>query len=265
MLDKFSTFQLGGLLRLIVSGGGKWLRRILNVSTGTAVSANRQLTYVKPRGKRQELPGEEEGPSPSHPDCTIVFLLGPPGAGKGTQSAFLRAAVPGLTHLSYGDLVRYQDGIPGSWVSSLPRRGEGSSSPVVPADAAGRLLGETIMAGAASHGQRLWLVDGFPRTAPHVAAWTAAGMPPARLALRLVCPPETLIRRVLSRASEAAGRPDDANPALVRERVERNEREADALVSALVDAGVPVVEVNAGRDVEGVKREVLAHFQVGVF
>ena len=269
MFGKIPTFPLGGLLRLIVSSGGKWLKRILNVSAGTVVSADRLLTYVKPKWQRREPPGggeEGESQSSSYPDCTIVFLLGPSGAGKGTQSAFLKTMVPGVTHLSYGDLVRYQDGILGSWVSSLPRRGSSSSSsPIVPADAAARLLGETIIAGAASHGQRLWLLDGFPRTASHVTAWADADMPPARLALRLSCPRETLIRRVLRRAGEVTGRPADANPELVRERVERNEREADALVGALVDAGIPVVEVDANRDVEDVKRDVLAHFQVGVF
>ncbi|RYO94864.1 hypothetical protein DL762_000298 [Monosporascus cannonballus] len=189
------------------------------------------------------------------PEPLIIFILGPPGAGKGTQSASLKAAFPGFTHLSYGDLVRYQDGIPGSWVSSFPRRGNGSSSPLLPADAAVRLLGETIEAGV-GHGQLAWLVDGFPRTEEHVAAWSAARMPPARCALHLSCPPETLVRRVLARSS---GRPDDAVPELVRERVERNARESEALLQALADSGVSLIRVDSDRDVGAVKGEVLAH------
>lgn len=47
--------------------------------------------------------------------------------------------------------------------------------------------------------------------------------------------------------------------------MEWNGRGRGALVAALVDAGVRVVRVDADRDVEMVRREVQAHFQVSWF
>ena len=94
-------------------------------------------------------------------------------------------------------------------------------------------------------------------------------MPPARLVLHLRCPRETLVQRVLGRGSGAnskgatTARAADADPELVRERVGRNYAEGEALVRALVDAGMSVVAVDSDRDVELVKRDVHAHVQVG--
>ncbi|KAI1654637.1 hypothetical protein F4813DRAFT_369702 [Daldinia decipiens] len=47
----------------------------------------------------------------------IIFILGAPGTGKGTHSKFLNTTFSSLTHLSYGDLIRYEDRIPGSWTA----------------------------------------------------------------------------------------------------------------------------------------------------
>lgn len=287
LASKWATY-LGSVSREITAYGLQWLLNHLKLETrSNGTESTRPLLSPLNTGTTEEKPP------------LIVFLLGCPGAGKGTQSALLKAAFPGppmLTHLSYGDLLRHVDRIPGSWVSAFPRRrGTGASntsSPHLPADAAVQLLRETIVeTGIRRHGQRVWLVDGFPRTDRHVAAWTAAGMPEAQLAIYLSCPPETLIRRVLDRgggsgaANDTAStspslsslsssslsssstperRPDDAVPELVRERVERNGRERGALLAALAGAGVRVVRVDADRDVETVGREVQAHFQVSV-
>lgn len=273
MLNEPRAFQVASLFQYIASHVRKWSARIGNVSYGITTSVHQwALTRMKlkirskyPTAQRP-ITNPQEASSPEEP--LVVFLLGPPGAGKGTQSTLLKAAFPGpplLTHLSYGELIRHIDKIPGSWVSSFPRRKGGSSNPLLPADAAVKLLRETIVeTGIRYHNQRVWLVDGFPRDEKHVAAWTAAEMPPASCAIYLSCPPETLIRRVLSRGGTSSGRPDDAIPELVRERVERNNRESEALLVALAGAGVRVIRVDADRDVEVVRREVQAHFQVSL-
>ncbi|RYP80603.1 hypothetical protein DL770_006151 [Monosporascus sp. CRB-9-2] len=247
---------IASIFKTLLNHAGEWATRIRDAHSGITVSANRSPTYAEPQARLKGTEDDAQSyPAAEVPEPMIIFILGPPGAGKGTQSASLKAAFPGLTHLSYGDLVRYQDSIPGSWVSSFPRRGNGSNSPLLPANVAVQLLGETIEAGV-ERSQLAWLVDGFPRTEEHIAAWSAARMPPARCALYLSCPPETLVRRVLARSS---GRPDDAVPELVRERVERNVRESEALLKALADSGVSIIRVDADRDVEAVKGEVLAH------
>ncbi|KAF2964504.1 hypothetical protein GQX73_g9075 [Xylaria multiplex] len=186
------------------------------------------------------------------PKPLIIFILGSPGAGKGTQSLLLRAAFPQLIHLSYGDLVRSEDRIPGSWVSSLPRR-SGSTSPVVPPDAAVQLIRQTIDAGV-KRGQLMWLVDGFPRSEAHVKAWTAQ-MSVAQCTLYFSCPRDILIQRVLSRAG-TSGRPEDAVLNLVQERVDRSINERDTLLSALAKHGMRAVEIDATQEIEDIKRIV---------
>ena len=96
MLGGMLIFRLGGLLRSIAGNGSKWLTHLRNMRIGVHASTSRLLTaYGEP--SRAKSPGLDS--------VTIIFILGPPGAGKGTQCAALRAAFPGkLTHLSYGDL-----------------------------------------------------------------------------------------------------------------------------------------------------------------
>ncbi|RWA03158.1 hypothetical protein EKO27_g11947, partial [Xylaria grammica] len=62
----------------------------------------------------------------------IIFILGPPGAGKDTHSKRLRRDFPGLTHLSYGEMLRYQASIPASWVSTFPRATASTETPCCP-------------------------------------------------------------------------------------------------------------------------------------
>ncbi|KAI2605005.1 P-loop containing nucleoside triphosphate hydrolase protein [Hypoxylon fragiforme] len=186
----------------------------------------------------------------------IIFLLGAPGVGKGTVSKFLKDAFPGLTHLSYGDLVRYQDDIPGSWISSFPRR-EGASSPLLPARVSAKLIQETIETGVSRYGQMTWLIDGFPRTAQHVAEWMAH-MPSADLTLHMFCPPAVSIERVLGRAQNSK-RPDDADMQKVENRVNRNVAESQSMLDALEGCGTQVVRVDANRDLELVKTDIFNH------
>ncbi|KAK8082823.1 hypothetical protein PG996_001604 [Apiospora saccharicola] len=49
----------------------------------------------------------------------VILILGAPGVGKGTQSAYL-ASTFGLAHLSYGDLMRKLSKDQASVVSTLP-------------------------------------------------------------------------------------------------------------------------------------------------
>ncbi|KAI0849875.1 P-loop containing nucleoside triphosphate hydrolase protein [Daldinia vernicosa] len=191
----------------------------------------------------------------------IIFVLGAPGTGKGTVSKFLNATFPSLTHLSYGELVRYEDKIPGSWVSSFPRR-EGTGSPNIPAHSAVTLLRNTIEDGVVRNGQLAWLVDGFPRQERHVTEWMAQ-MPRARCVLYLTCPPEVSLARILGRAS-TSGRPDD-NEERARERIARNIAQSEAMLVALEESGMQVTRVDANRDFEIVREEVLQEVRVSLW
>src|SRR5689334_6242303 len=86
-----------------------------------------------------------------------IILLGPPGAGKGTQAARLQAT-RGMIQLSTGDMLReaVAAGTPiGLEAKAVMERGELVSDAIVSA-----LIGERLDAGA----DKGAIFDGFPRT-----------------------------------------------------------------------------------------------------
>jgi len=92
-----------------------------------------------------------------------IILLGPPGAGKGTQSDFLRDAY-GLTKLATGDMLREAV----SAGTELGMKAKGIM-------AAGGLVSDDIMIGIIrdairSASAKGFILDGFPRTVPQAEA-----------------------------------------------------------------------------------------------
>ena len=92
-----------------------------------------------------------------------VILLGPPGAGKGTQSDFLRDQY-GLTKLATGDMLReaVAEGTElGKQAKGVMDRGE-----LVPDELMIGIIRDAIR-GASEKG---FILDGFPRTVPQAEA-----------------------------------------------------------------------------------------------
>ena len=92
-----------------------------------------------------------------------IILLGPPGAGKGTQAARL-VAERGMTQLSTGDMLRaaIAVGSPvGQQAKEVMERGELVSDAIVSA-----LIGERLDTGTGSGA----IFDGYPRTAAQADA-----------------------------------------------------------------------------------------------
>ena len=87
-----------------------------------------------------------------------LVLLGPPGAGKGTQAAILSEKL-GVPHISTGDLFRANigEGTPlGVEAKSYIDAGK-----LVPTDVTARMVEERLSQDDAKNG---FLLDGFPRT-----------------------------------------------------------------------------------------------------
>jgi adenylate kinase len=95
---------------------------------------------------------------------TVVILLGPPGAGKGTQASRLAGALA-LPHVSTGDLFRENL----AQGTDVGRRAKAymESGKLVPDDIVLEMLRERVARPDCREG---YLLDGFPRTLPQAEA-----------------------------------------------------------------------------------------------
>ena len=128
----------------------------------------------------------------------IVILLGPPGAGKGTQAEAVVARL-GVPHVSTGDIFRANlaQGTP----LGLEAKGYMDRGALVPDDLVVRLVGDRLSQADADAGA---LLDGFPRTvgqAESLDRLLAKRRPPRAVdvCLLLDVPDEVLVNRLSGR------------------------------------------------------------------
>jgi len=144
-----------------------------------------------------------------------LILFGPPGAGKGTQSAKIIEKYS-LTHISTGDLFRkhLKEGTPlGNLAKEYMAKGN-----LVPDQVVIDMVDDKIK----SSGQISGIIfDGFPRTTPQAEALDkllASKSAPIKVLIELVVPEEELKKRLAERAVKE-NRPDDAKPEVIDNRI----------------------------------------------
>ncbi|KAH8726266.1 UMP-CMP kinase-like protein [Phaeosphaeriaceae sp. PMI808] len=139
-------------------------------------------------------------------DVTLLFVLGGPGAGKGTQCQKLVSDY-GFKHLSAGDLLREEQDRPGSEFGEMIKSyiKEGT---IVPMEVTIQLL-ENAMKSSMDAGNKknLFLIDGFPRKLDQAHAFERSVVP-SKFTLFFDCSEAVMEKRLLHRG-ETSGRADD--------------------------------------------------------
>lgn len=87
-----------------------------------------------------------------------IILIGPPGAGKGTQAASVKAEY-GIAHISTGDILR--ENVQNSTKLGLSAKSYMETGKLVPDDLIIEMIEERLAAPDCKNG---FLLDGFPRT-----------------------------------------------------------------------------------------------------
>ena len=186
-----------------------------------------------------------------------LILLGPPGAGKGTQAQHLVAKY-GLVQLSTGDMLRaaVKAGTPiGRQAQNIMAQGA-----LVPDDVVVTIVEQRIDQPDARKG---FILDGFPRTVPQAGAldrMLATRGLKLDAVIELRVDEDALIKRIETRIAEMKQRgeelrPDD-NPEVLRNRLKAYRDQTAPLIAyyrhqgalRTVNGMAPIADVTAAID-----------------
>jgi len=154
------------------------------------------------------------------PKPNVIFVLGGPGAGKGTICSSITTNWK-FTHLSAGDLLRAECANPQSVYGNLIQEHIRNGT-IVPVEITCSLIEEAIVHSVNNKGTANFLIDGFPRNQDNLSGWNRQMSHKVNVpyVLFLDCDEETCVQRCLKRGESAAGdcRTDD-NIDSVRKRI----------------------------------------------
>ena len=171
-------------------------------------------------------------------------LFGPPGAGKGTQSDLLKDKFE-LVHISTGDVFRALD--PESDLAKLAK-GYADKGNLVPDEITIKILESEVQ----KHNNIKGVIyDGFPRTTDQAKAldlFLEEKEATVTMMLSLAVPEEELRKRLIVRA-QVSGRADDADPAIIQNRIDTYNI-STAPVAAFYKAQGKLKEINGVGSIE---------------
>jgi adenylate kinase len=183
---------------------------------------------------------------------TRLLIVGPPGAGKGTQSSRLTSAF-GIPAIATGDIfranIKNQTEL-GKQVSAIINAGDYVPDSLTNDLVASRLKEEDCQSG--------FLLDGYPRTVDQLRfldEMLAAEGTALDAVIQLVADEDEIVGRLLKRAHEE-GRTDDT-PDTIRYRQALYQRETTPLIAVYKQRGL-VVEIDAFGEVDEVADRITA-------
>jgi len=186
---------------------------------------------------------------------TRLLIVGPPGAGKGTQAAVL-AEWLGIPAISTGDIFR--ENIKAGTELGKQVQEIVSTGGYVPDSLTNEIVRDRLHQPDASEG---FLLDGYPRTPDQVAELDrilAEGDNHLDAVVQLVADPDEVVKRLLKRAQEQ-GRADDTEE-VIRHRQDVYHEQTEPVIAAYKDRDL-VLEVDGLGTVDEVSarvREALA-------
>lgn len=189
-----------------------------------------------------------------------LLLVGPPGAGKGTQAVRLAEAY-GIPAISTGDIFRanVRDETPlGVEAKGFMDRGE-----YVPDSLTNALVADRLNHADCEPG---FLLDGYPRTLDQVRALDEVLADQGNsldVVVELVADPDVVVSRILLRAKDS-GRSDDADESVIRNRLDIYARETAPLIEVYGGRGLLVSVDGIGEIGEVTNRITAALAQRGI-
>lgn len=183
----------------------------------------------------------------------VVFVLGGPGSGKGTNCSKI-VEMFGYVHLSAGDLLR-EERNSGSSLAEMINTfiAEGQ---IVPAEITVRLLRAAML----KAGKTKFLVDGFPRDMNNLNCWESSmgDIAEVQFLLFLDCPQAIMLDRLLERG-KTSGRNDDNEESIIK-RFKTYEDSTRPIIDHFRSIG-KVRDVDSNRPFESVFADVSLHFR----
>jgi adenylate kinase len=179
-----------------------------------------------------------------------ILLVGPPGAGKGTQAVKIAEKL-GIPHISTGDIFRSQIAAGtdlGKQAQEFMNAGQLVPSSVTNGMVAARLAEADTAAG--------FLLDGYPRNLDQIEALDTVLVPADRqlqVVLELTADTDVVVARLLQRAVEQ-GRADDTEE-VIRKRLEVYADETAPIIAVYADRGI-LTQVDGIGSVEEVTQRI---------
>lgn len=155
-----------------------------------------------------------------------IVLFGKPGAGKGTQAAFLKSQYD-LVHISTGDVFRKN--MSNKTDLGMLAKGYMEKGELVPDEITVNMLKEELEDHLPCEG---FIFDGFPRTtyqAEKLDALLSKYSLNIHLTIALDVDNKTLIKRLLNRG-KSSGRADDQNEDKINKRLQEFDKKTKPLI-----------------------------------
>ena len=180
-----------------------------------------------------------------------MVLLGPPGAGKGTQAARIAERL-GIPAISTGDIFRAN--VAGATELGTQAKAYMDKGEYVPDSITNAMVADRIAQADCENG---FLLDGYPRTTAQVgeldSMLKASGLA-LDVVVEITADAEAVVARLLKRAGEQ-GRADDTEP-VIRRRLEVYAEATAPLASLYEDRGL-LVRVDGTGDVDEVTERIM--------